>query len=129
MLQSIPAFTLGAWLLFGVFFPIDTALGGNRPGGMSVVEVIATITCGLPWATTLIGGWPMWLVPPGARNEDDARFFTSYWGGIFAFLMVGTAVISAFYGSWPAVGGCLVSAGAFVLIQLTLLRRRSPTDL
>jgi len=53
MLQSVPGFTVGAWLLFGVFFPIDEGLGGNRPGQTSAAEVVAIIACGLPWATTL----------------------------------------------------------------------------
>ena len=127
MLQSVPGFTLGAWLLFGVFFPIDEGLGGNRAGHTSAAEVVAIIACGLPWATTLIGGWPLWLVPPGARNVDDAQFFTSHWGGIFGFGMAAAAVFFALHSWWPAVGVCLVAGAAFVLIQLTLLRRRSPT--
>jgi hypothetical protein len=126
MLQSIPGFTVGAWLLFGVFFPIDAGLGGNRPGGgMSLAEAVAIIACGLPWLTTLIGGWPLWLVPPGARNVDDARFFTSHWAGIFGFCMAASGVLFALHAWWPAVWTSLAAAVIFALIQVGLVSPRS----
>jgi hypothetical protein len=129
MLQSIPGFTVGAWLLFGVFFPIDGGLGGNRPGTTSAIEVVVMIACAVPWVTTLIGGWPLWLLPPGARNQDDARYFTSHWAGIFGAGMFLGALFFVLHAWWAAVGVCLALAAVLVLIQLTLLRRRSPTGL
>ena len=127
LLQSVPAATLGAWLLFGVFFPIDAGLGGNRPGQTSVAEVVVIIVCALPWVTTVIGGWPLWLVPPGARNVDDARFFTSHWGTVFALMSLVFGGYCALHAWWPAVWTMLAAALIFGLIQVGLVRPRNPT--
>ena len=68
-LRGFPAFVIAYWLLFAAFFPIDEALGGNRPGqSMTVAEAAALIVCLAICLVPMVTGRPRILTPPGARK-------------------------------------------------------------
>ena len=127
-LRCIPAFTLGAWLLFGLFYPIDTAMGGNRPGQASTpAEIVAGILCAAPTLTTSVGGWPQWMVPPGARNQEETAYFTGHWAGIFGFMAALLALNFGLRGWWSAAELMVGAALVLGLLQIAVFRRGSPT--
>lgn len=129
LLRCIPAFTLGSWMIFGVFFPIDSALGGNRPGQpTSAAEIVAVIVCWTPGITTLVGGWPIWLLPPGARNKEETSFFTAHWGTVFGLMALAFGVYSALHSWWPMVWAMLLAAVLLAVIQIGLVRPRNRPD-
>jgi hypothetical protein len=68
-IRGVPGFVVGWWLLFGVFFPIDDRLGGDKPGrGPTVAEIIALVVSIAIWFGPMVVGRPRFLVPPGARG-------------------------------------------------------------
>jgi hypothetical protein len=67
-LRGLPGFVAAWWLLFGVFFPIDERLGGDkRSRTPTVAEIIALVVCLAIWFGPMVIGRPRFLVPPGAR--------------------------------------------------------------
>lgn len=75
--------------------------------------------------TTVVGGWPIWLLPPGSRNYEETSFFTAHWGTVFALMALAFGVYSALHSWWPVVWTMLLTTVVLALIQIGLVRPRS----
>jgi hypothetical protein len=67
------------WLSFGIVGPLVTALLGEHPGSpWNSVEFLLIGSPFLLWFVTLFWGWPLLLIPPGARTPSalaELRWF------------------------------------------------------
>jgi hypothetical protein len=96
LIRSLIAFSISIWLLIGILYLVFSAYGHNQPPALIVVPIMAPL---LIWISVMFFGYPQFLVPPGARQDEDAeavelvREFPLVWLG-FGIGFVGLCVFA-----------------------------------
>ena len=70
--KASPALLLSCWLVIAIF-----SLAGNLLNQVGNIGVLLGLTPFLLFFTAMMFSWPLWIIPPGARDAEaigEARF-------------------------------------------------------
>jgi hypothetical protein len=71
--RSLIALSISIWLVVGILYLVF-AYGPRQLPAAIVVPILAPL---LIWISVMFFGYPWFLVPPGARQDDDLEVFES----------------------------------------------------
>ena len=63
--RALPALLVSCWLVIAI-----AALGGNVINRVGDVGIIVALSPFLLFLTALMFSWPLWIIPPGARDSE-----------------------------------------------------------
>jgi hypothetical protein len=92
--RSLIALSISMWLVIGILYLVF-AYGPRQLPAVIVVPILAPL---LIWISVMFFGYPRFLVPPGARQDEDVedlesvRDFPLVWLGFF----IGLVALCAF---------------------------------